>query len=126
MLLRNGSFFTKTALDSEYESSYIQLDERRWYSVSSMIRVQEIEDYGQPGQHKLPPDEGHGYIWRMCSLSQLEERDGGVYVDEELMALSRDMPAALQVGWRGRLSAGWQERRWRRRLSEPGLRWGAT
>ena len=96
MLLRNGTFFTKTALDSEYNSSYIQLDETRWYSVSCMTRVQEIENYGQLEQHKLPPDQGHGYLWRMCSLSQLQERDGGVYVDEELLALSRDLPMAMR------------------------------
>jgi hypothetical protein len=96
LLLRNGSFFTKTALDSDYESSYIQIDEHRWYSVSCSSRVQEIENYGQPNEHKLQPDVGHGYIWRMCSLSQLEDRDGGVYVDEEMMALSRDVPAGLR------------------------------
>jgi hypothetical protein len=96
MLVRNGSFFTKTALDGEYKSSYVELDEKRWYSFSCATRMQEIENFGQPGEHKLPPDEGHGYIWRMCSLSQLEERDGGVYVDEEMMVLSRDLPSAMR------------------------------
>ncbi len=96
MLVRNGSFFTKTALDGEYHSSYVQLDQKRWYSYSCATRMQEIENYGQPGEHRLPPDEGHGYVWRMCSLSQLEARDGGVYVDEEMMVLSRDLPAALR------------------------------
>ena len=69
---------------------------RRWYSVSCTTRVQEIENFGQAGERKLPPDEGHGYIWRVCSLSQLEERDGGVYVDEEMVALSREVPAAVR------------------------------
>ena len=96
MLMRNGSFFTKTALDGEFDSSYVQVSETRWYSVSSLTHVREIENYGQAGEHKLPPDEGHGYIWRLCTLSQLEERDGGVYVDEELIALSRDVPAAMR------------------------------
>jgi hypothetical protein len=96
ILLRNNTFFTRTALDSEYDSSYTRLDEHRWYSVSCSTRVQEIEDFGGPGQHKLPPDEGHGYIWRLNSLSQLEERDGGVYVEEELIALSRDLPAVVR------------------------------
>ncbi len=96
MLLRNASFFSRTALDSDYDSSYTQVDATRWYSVSNSTRVQEIDNYGQPGEHKLPPDEGHGYVWRMCTLSQLEERDGGVYVDEELMVLSRDLPGAVR------------------------------
>jgi hypothetical protein len=96
MLLRNLSFFTKTALDSEYDSSYIQVDQRRWYSVSCTTRVQEIENFGQAAERKLPLDQGHGYIWRACSLSQLEERDSGVFVDEEMMALSREIPSAVR------------------------------
>jgi hypothetical protein len=96
MLLRNGSFFTKTAIDGEFSSSYTKLEDGRWQSESCLTRVQEIENYGLPGERKLSPDAGHGYIWRMCSLSQLEERDGGVYVNEELIALSRDVPSALR------------------------------
>jgi hypothetical protein len=96
LLLRNPSFFSKTAVDSDYNSSYVQLDEKRWYTVSCSTRVQEIENYSQPGEKKLPPDRGHGYMWRMCSLSRLEERDGGVFVDEEMMALSREVPTAIR------------------------------
>jgi hypothetical protein len=96
VILRNPSFFAKTALDGEFESTYIRLNDTRWYSITRAIRLQEIDDYGQPGEHKLPPDRGHGYIWRMTSLSQMEEREDGVYVEEEVMALSRDMPAAVR------------------------------
>jgi hypothetical protein len=96
MLLRNPSFFTKTALEGEFTSEYIRLDETRWYSVTRTDRLQEIDDYGQPGEHKLPPDRGHGYIWRLTTLSQMEERDGGVYVEQEVLALSRDVPAGLR------------------------------
>jgi hypothetical protein len=96
MLLRNPSFFTKTALEGEFASTYTRLDDTRWYSMTQVVRLQEIEDYGQPGEHKLPPDSGHGYIWRLTSLSQMEERDGGVYVEEEVIALSRDVPTGLR------------------------------
>lgn len=96
MLLRNGSYFTRTIIDGDYHSTYVQVDGKRWYSISCSTRVQEIENYGQPSQHELPPDEGHGYIWRICGLSQFEERDGGVYIDEEAIALSRDIPAAFR------------------------------
>jgi hypothetical protein len=33
----------------------------------------------------------------LYSVSRFEERDGGVYVEVEAMALSRDIPAALRV-----------------------------
>jgi hypothetical protein len=96
LLLKNPTFFAKTALDGEFQSSYIRLNDTRWYSMTRAVRLQEIDDYGQPTQHKLPPDRGHGYIWRMTSLAQMEERDGGVYVEEEVLALSRDVPSAIR------------------------------
>jgi hypothetical protein len=96
MLLRSPSFFTRMALEGEFDSTYVRLDETRWYSVTRVMHFQEIDNYGQPGAHRLPPDRGHGYIWRMTSLSQMEERDGGVYVEEEVMALSRDVPVGLR------------------------------
>jgi hypothetical protein len=96
MLLLNKAVLKRTALESDYESSYYQLDAKRWYSVSSATRVQEIEDYGQPSERKLPLDEGGGYIWRLHSISRFEERDGGVYVELEAVALSRDIPVSLR------------------------------
>jgi len=96
MLLMNKSFFLKTALDSEYESSYVQAGSHRWYSIATAVRVQEVEDYGEAGQHELPADEGNGYVWRMHSIARYEEADGGVYIELEAIALSRDVPIALR------------------------------
>jgi hypothetical protein len=95
LLLRNKSVLSKTALDAECRSSYKQLDEKRWLTTTATIRVQEIRDYGQPGEQKLGPDQGTGYIWRLYSASRLEERDGGVYIEVEAIALSRDIPGGL-------------------------------
>ena len=96
MLLTSKSGPARTALDSDYESTYFQVDSRRWYSVSYTTRVQEIEEYGQPGEHRLPLDQGHGYIWRLYSITRFKERDGGVYIEVEGIALSRDIPAAVR------------------------------
>src|SRR2546426_1509726 len=69
--------FEKIVLEGQFESHCSQLDGRRRYCISYSARVQEIKDYGQPDQNKLPMDEGHGYIWRLYSLTKFEERDGG-------------------------------------------------
>ena len=97
MVLLNQSLFMKSALESDYNASYVRVDDRRWYSTAYTTRVQEIDEYGQPGEHKLPVDQGSGYIWRLYSLSRFEERDGGVYVELEAIALSRDIP--ISVRW---------------------------
>jgi hypothetical protein len=97
MTLINKSLFQRTALVNEYQSNSAKLGSRRLYSVSHTTRVQESDDYGRADQRKMPPDTGSGCIWRLYSISRLEERDGGVYVELEVIALSRDIPS--QYRW---------------------------
>ncbi len=96
LLMLNKSLFAKTALASEWQERYTRVDDHRWYSISHSTRIDEIDGYGSPGARKLPPDEGSGYIWRLYSFSRFEQRDDGVYVELEVIALSRDIPSALR------------------------------
>ena len=96
MVMLNKALFSKTALDADFRESYVRLNDRQWYGIVYSTRVQEVESYGQPGQRELPADAGSGYIWRLHSLSRFEERDGGVYVELEAIALSRDIPGSLR------------------------------
>lgn len=96
MVLLNKSLFMKTAIDSDYQSSYIRVSDRRGYSVSETTRIQEIENYGTFDQEASPEGEGDGFIWRLFSITRFEERDGGVYVELEAIALSRDIPISLR------------------------------
>ncbi|HLJ45613.1 MAG TPA: hypothetical protein VKU01_06385 [Bryobacteraceae bacterium] len=96
MLLMNKAVLTKTVVAGEYEASYVQLDPQRWYSIAQTRTLQEIEDYGSKDARKLPPDEGVGYLWRLHSIARFEERDGGVYIELEIMALSREVPGSLR------------------------------
>ena len=93
----NKSVVAKTALDSEGEASYFQIDEHRWYAYSNTTSIREIDKFGTPEEHKLPENEGMGLIWRLSSITRLEERDGGVYAELEAYALSRDIPAAFRL-----------------------------
>ncbi len=96
MLLANRNLLSKAALDGDFECSYFRVDDRRWYSISEATRLQEVENYGTPAQHMLSENEGTGLIWRLLSITRFEERDGGVYVELEAVALSRDIPASLR------------------------------
>ena len=95
MALMNKAFFLKTALDADYQAENVRFDDRRLYIVSRTTRVQEVEEYGRTGEHRIPEGHGGGYIWKLHSISRLEERDGGVYVELEAIALSRDIPAMM-------------------------------
>ena len=96
MQLMNKAFFLKTTLDADYHATKVRLDDRNFYSVSRSTRVQEIDDYGRPSQHRMPEGQGGGYIWKLFSIGRLAQRDGGVYIELEAIALSRDIPAALR------------------------------
>lgn len=96
MVVINKSVVAKTALEMGYQTSYTRLDGHRWYSVADATRIQEIADYDTPSQHVLPENHGTGLIWRLHSITRMEERDGGVYIELEAIALSRDIPAALR------------------------------
>jgi len=90
VVVMDKSIFMKHALDSDYRSRFVQVDGNRWYSIAETTRVQELSD-----EHRIPDGEGSGYIWRLCTMSRYEERDGGVYTETEAMALSRPIPATL-------------------------------
>ncbi len=95
VIVVDKAMFMKRALDSEYQSRFAQVDGTRWYGIAQTDRVQEVAGQGQPDEHLIPEGEGSGYIWRMCTMSRYEERDGGVYIETEIMALSRTIPATL-------------------------------
>jgi hypothetical protein len=97
MRLANRSVVAKTALDTEGVASYIRVDDKRWYGISNTTEIREIDKFGTEEQKTLPPDEGTGLIWRLSSITRLEERDGGVYAELEAIALSRDIPAAFRL-----------------------------
>jgi hypothetical protein len=96
MTFLNKSLFEDTALVSEYQSTSVNLGSGRFYSLSRTTRVQEIDDYGRASQREMSPDTGSGFIWRLFSISRLEERDGGVYIELEIIALSRDIPSSYR------------------------------
>jgi len=96
MLFANHEVLASTALEGEYEACYHRLDDRRWYSIAHTTRMQEVRRYAQPGAQELSSDQGSGYIWRIYSFARFEERDGGVYVELEVIVLSRDIPVAVR------------------------------
>ena len=97
MRIANRSVVAKTALDADCEASYFRVDDRRWYGTSNTIHIREVDKFGTEQQQMLPEDEGSGLIWRLSSITRLEERDGGVYAELEALALSRDIPAAFRL-----------------------------
>ncbi len=96
----NRSVLSKTALDCDYETTFVRVDGRRMYSITQAKRIQEIVDYGTAKQHtRFPRAKALGIIWRLYSVSRFEEREDGLQrIETEAMALSRDIPARAAAG----------------------------
>ena len=84
-------------LDTDHEVHYRSLDRVRWVCRSYTTRISEVEHAGSPKERVLPPDTGHGFLWRLYSYWRFQERDGGVYVECRAISLTRDVP--LGLGW---------------------------
>lgn len=87
--------FVRAAMQGHYHSHDVMLDAHRGYNVAEALEVREIERYGHPGERLLPPDTGSGFIWRIRSVARYEERDGGVFLELQATALTRDIPGSL-------------------------------
>jgi hypothetical protein len=96
MTLMHKVLFVKAALKGEYEARYVEVDANHWYSISRSTQLQAIQRLYQPDMRILPPDKGPGYIWRLYSFKRFEESDGGVYIELEVLGLSRDVPFMLR------------------------------
>jgi hypothetical protein len=95
MRLLKKVLFVTAVFNTYYQSEYFRLSNKRWYSHSFTTRINQVEDYGKPDQHQLPEGQGSGYLWRLYGFSDIEERDAGVYIELEAIALSRDIPFLL-------------------------------
>jgi hypothetical protein len=89
--------FVSAAMEGRYHARDVMVDPYRRYSIADAVEIREIERYGHNDQRLLPPDTGNGFIWRIRSIARYEQRDGGVYLELEAIALTRDIPAS--VAW---------------------------
>ena len=96
MVWQHKILFVNAAIEGQYQAHDFALDGRRGYSIANTTMVREIESYGQNDERLLAPGQGNGFIWRMHSIARYEERDGGVYLELEAIALTRDIPPSLR------------------------------
>jgi hypothetical protein len=71
------------------------LGNTRIQSVSRSTRIAEVVNPGTPDEHERADGGDHGYMWRLYSYWRLEEKDGGVYVQNESITLTRTVPTWL-------------------------------
>ncbi|HTM89638.1 MAG TPA: hypothetical protein VL155_15650 [Terriglobales bacterium] len=84
-------------LDTDHDVRYRALEPARWICRSYTTRIAEVENAGSPDERILPPDTGHGFLWRIYSYWRFLARDRGVVVECRAISLTRGVPFGL--GW---------------------------
>jgi hypothetical protein len=82
-------------LNSEHDVNYFRDTATRAHSRSSALRIAEVDDPGGPKEKEKQPGEDNGFLWRMETWWRMEEKDGGVYVQNNVVSLTRDIPTGL-------------------------------
>ena len=84
-------------LDTEHDVRYFRDSPTRAHSRSSTVRISQVENPGTKDEKLKPAGNDDGYLWRMDTWWRVVEHDGGVFVQSEVVSLTRDIPTG--VGW---------------------------
>jgi hypothetical protein len=78
--------------NAEFTVDYYLPDSLRGYSIARTVRLAEVQNPGKPDEQEMPVGNDHGYMWRMNLYTRYLEKDNGVYIQVEFLALSRRVP----------------------------------
>ena len=84
-------------LDTYHEVHYSSLNTKRGLCRSHTTQIAEVQNAGSPQEEILPPDTGHGFLWRLYSYWRLQEEEGGVCVECRAISLTRNVPMMLKL-----------------------------
>jgi hypothetical protein len=84
-------------LNANFDNTDTQVSNTRAQTRSYSSRIAEVVNQGKPDEHELPVGIDHGYMWRLYIYWRMEEKRGGVYLQIEVVALTRKFP--LMLGW---------------------------
>src|ERR1700692_3933779 len=78
-----------TVYNTEFNVDYQLPDSSRGYCFARAARIAEVQNPGKPDEKELSVGNDHGYMWRLNLYTRYLEKDNGVYVQIEFVALSQ-------------------------------------
>jgi hypothetical protein len=84
-------------LNTEHDVRYFRDSPSAAHSRSSATHIAEVENPGRPNESEKPREDDNGFLWGMATWWRAVEKDDGVYLESEVVSLTRDIPAGL--GW---------------------------
>ena len=84
-------------LNTEHDVRYFRDSPGEAHSRSSAIHIAEVDNPGKSNEREKTREDDNGFLWGMETWWRMKEKDGGVYVQSEVVSLTRDIPAG--IGW---------------------------
>jgi hypothetical protein len=84
-------------LNTDHDIRYFRDAPGQAHSRSSATHIAEVDNAGKSNEREKSRDDDNGFLWGMETWWRFQEKDGGVYVQSEVVSLTRDVPTGL--GW---------------------------
>jgi hypothetical protein len=84
-------------LNTSHDIRYFRDAPGQAHSRSSATHIAEVDNAGKSNEREKSRDDDNGFLWGMETWWRLQEKDGGVYVQSEIVSLTRAVPTGL--GW---------------------------
>jgi hypothetical protein len=84
-------------LDTEHEVHYFRDAAGLAHSRSSAVRIAQVENARAADEREKKPGNDDGFMWKMETWWRVEAAERGVYVQSEVLSLTRGIPTGL--GW---------------------------
>ncbi|HEV7967437.1 MAG TPA: hypothetical protein VGP19_07700 [Candidatus Acidoferrales bacterium] len=92
-------FYSKSiitvVLNAYFDVVETQIGRSQVQSASRSTRIVEVVNPESPDEQERSDGVDRGYMWRLNSYWRIEKKDGGVYVENESITLTRTVPVLL-------------------------------
>jgi hypothetical protein len=97
--LTQSTLWMQVVYDTVYDTHYLLLNGNRWISRSAAISLKEMIDPRNPAAGFYAEGNDHGFLWRTNTYWFVRERNGGLDLAVDSIALSR--PNVSGLSWWG-------------------------
>ncbi|MDQ1472705.1 MAG: hypothetical protein QOJ99_4185 [Bryobacterales bacterium] len=95
LMLVQTTLWMSVTYDTLYDTHYRRTGKDRWTSRSVALNIKEARDPKNPAAGYLPEGDDHGFLWKTNTYWLARERNGGLDLQADSIALSRPNPTGF-------------------------------
>ena len=95
LLLVQGTIWMSVTYDTIYDTHYRRVAKDRWTTRSVALSIKEWKDPKNQTAGTMPEGDDHGFLWKTNTYWFARERNGGLDLQADSIALSRTNPVGF-------------------------------